>query len=205
MIKNGNINFRIGVTGGIGSGKTSVCRVFNVLGIPVFSADQAASEIMNTNSEIIRSINSLSGTDMYPGGSLDREKLASLIFNDKTLLKKINSLVHPVIFDQFKAWADKQTTQYVVIEAAILFESGFSNLVDKVVTVVAPLDERVERVIKRNKLSRDQVMERVRNQMDDESRLKLSDYVISNSENEMIVPAILEIHQDIIRQLKAQD
>jgi dephospho-CoA kinase len=198
-----DINLRIGVTGGIGSGKTSVCRVFNVLGIPVFSADLVAREIMDTNAEIIRSINSLAGFDLYVSGSLDREKLASLIFNDKSLLDKINSLVHPVLFDQFRMWADKQTSPYVIIEAAILFESGFSTIVYKVITVVAPLEERVERVIKRNKLSRDQVMERVRNQMDDEARSKLSDYVISNSEKDMIVPVILKIHKDIMGNLKA--
>ncbi len=203
MKNNGNKNLRVGVTGGIGSGKTSVCRVFTVLGIPVFSADNAAREIMDANPEIIRSINSLAETDLYLSGSLDREKLASLIFNNKLLLGGINSLVHPVIFDQFRTWADKQTRPYVIIEAAILFESGFSELVDKVVTVVAPLEERVARVIKRNKLSRNKVMERVRNQMDDESRSKLSDYVINNSENDMIVPAILEIHKDILEYLKA--
>ena len=119
----------------------------------------------------------------------------------RSLLEKINYLVHPLVFDHFKTWAKEQRAPYVIMEAAILFESGASKLVDRVVTVIAPVEERVERVIKRNKLSRDQVMDRIRNQMDDESRLKLSDYVIRNSENDMIIPEILKIHEDILEHL----
>lgn len=196
-----NSGMKLGVTGGIGSGKTTVCRVFNVLGIPVFSADPAANKIMDTNDDIIRSINFLAGKDIYNGGSLDRSLLASMIFNDKSLLGKINSLVHPVVFDNFRIWAKEQNAPYVIMEAAILFESGASKLVDKIVTIIAPMEERLDRVIKRNKLSRDQVMDRIHNQMDDESRIKLSDYVINNSENDMIIPAILKIHEDILIQL----
>jgi len=196
-----NSGMKLGVTGGIGSGKTTVCRVFNVLGIPVFSADPAANKIIDTNADIIRGINSLAGKDLYPDGSLDRSLLASMIFNDKSFLGKINSLVHPVVFDNFERWAKEQNAPYVIMEAAILFESGASKLVDKVVTIIAPMEERMERVIKRNKLSRDQVMDRINNQMDDESKTKLSDYIIHNSENDMIIPAILKIHEDILIQL----
>ena len=188
----------LGVTGGIGSGKTSVCRVFNVLGIPVFSADPEASEIMDNNKGIISRINSIAGKNLYINGSLDRIELATLIFNDNTLLDKVNSLVHPVVLEHFKKWEREQTAPYVIMEAAILFESGASKLVDKVVTVVAPVEERVERVIQRNRLSREQVLDRMRNQMDDDSRKKLSDYVIHNSETDMIIPAILKIHEDIL-------
>jgi dephospho-CoA kinase len=196
-----NPQMKLGVTGGIGSGKTSVCRVFKILGIPVFSADIEASKIMDTNSEIIRSINSLVGEDLYVGGSLNRLKLASIIFKNQALLHKINSIVHPVVFDHFKLWANEQSAPYIIKEAAVLFESGGSKMVDKVVSVIAPVDERIARVIKRNELSRDQVMDRIRNQMDDESRIKLSDYVIKNSEKDMIIPEILKIHEGILRHL----
>jgi dephospho-CoA kinase len=189
---------KLGVTGGIGSGKTSVCRVFNVLGIPVFSADPEAKEIMDNDAGIIRRINSIAGKDLYSNGSLDRMELAALIFNDNTLLEKVNSLIHPVVFDHFKRWETEQTAPYVIMEAAILFESGGSKLVDRIATVAAPLEERVQRVINRNRLSRDQVLERMRNQMDDDARIKLSDYVIHNSEKDMIIPAILKIHEDIL-------
>ncbi len=190
---------KLGVTGGIGSGKTSVCRVFNVLGIPVFSADAEAREIMEHDTSIIRRINSIAGKNLYLNGSLDRMELASLIFNDNILLKKVNSLIHPVVFDHFAKWELKQTTPYVIMEAAILFESGGNKLVDKTATIVAPIEERLERVMKRNNLSREQVFERIRNQTDDEIRIKLSDYIIHNSENDMIIPAILKIHNELLK------
>jgi len=192
---------KLGITGGIGSGKTSVCRVFNVLGIPVFSADPVARQIMESDKNIIRGINKIAGRDLYKNGTLNRAELSSLIFNNSDLLNKVNALVHPVVFEQFNNWVEKQNTPYVIMEAAILFESGGSNLVDRVATVVAPVEERIERVTRRNLLSRGQVMERIRNQMDDESRIKMSDYVIYNSENDMIIPAILKIDEDLINHL----
>lgn len=192
---------RIGITGGIGSGKTSVCRVFSILGIPVFSADPEAQTVMNCDQNIIREINRLAGRDIYPGGSLDRMALATLIFNDMEKLQEVNSIVHPVVFERFKEWAEKMETPYVIMEAAILFESGASKLVDRVATVIAPVEERIDRVTRRNKLTREQVMERIRNQMTDDERIRLSDYVINNSENEMIIPVILRIHEDIINHL----
>jgi dephospho-CoA kinase len=194
---------KLGITGGIGSGKTSVCRVFNVLGIPVFSADPEAQLIMNEDKNIISGINKIAGKNLYPDGNLDRMELASLIFTNPDLLKKVNSLVHPAVFEQFKRWTEAQNTPYVIMEAAILFESGASKLVDRVATVIAPIGERISRVTLRNKLTRDQVMERIKNQMEDKERIKMSDYVINNSENEMIIPAILKIHEDIINHLNS--
>jgi len=190
--------FKLGVTGGIGSGKTSVCRVFEVLHIPVFSADRVAQEIMQSDKEIIDGINSIAGKDLYNGGSLDRMTLADIIFNDNSLLYKVNSLVHPVVFKYFRRWVSEQTAPYVIMEAAILFESGASEIVDRIATIVAPAEERIQRVTLRNKLSREQIIERMRNQMDDETRAKKSYYVINNSENDMIIPAILAIHSDIL-------
>jgi dephospho-CoA kinase len=192
---------KLGITGGIGSGKTSVCRVFNVLGIPVFSADYEAQKIMNEDREIKKGINGIAGKNIYPDGKLDRMELASLIFNDPVSLKKVNALVHPVVFDHFIQWAEKQTAPYVIMEAAILFESGGSKLVDRIATIVAPVEERISRVTLRNKLTREQVMDRIKNQMTDEARIEKSDYVINNSENEMIIPVILKINEDILTHL----
>jgi dephospho-CoA kinase len=189
---------KLGITGGIGSGKTSVCRVFSALGIPVFSADREAKEILENDSGLKHGINSIAGKDLYAKGSLDRMELANMIFNDITLLARVNELVHPVVFDHFIRWEKEQTAPYVIMEAAILFESGAAILVDRIATVTAPVEERVRRVIQRNKLSREQVLERMRNQIDDETKIKLSDYVIRNSENDMIIPAILKIHDDIL-------
>jgi dephospho-CoA kinase len=192
------VAFKLGVTGGIGSGKTSVCRVFEVLQVPVFSADREAREIIENDNKVRRSLNSIAGKDLYVTGSLDRMEMASIIFNDKAILEEVNLLVHPIVFNRFIKWAFAQKAPYVIMEAAILFESGASKYVDRVATVVAPLEQRVKRVIHRNKLSREQVVERIKNQIDDTMRIRLSDYVINNSENDMIIPAILRIHEDIL-------
>ena len=204
MITNRKPEFRLGVTGGIGSGKTSVCRVFDVLRVPVFSADRDARETMEKDTGIIKNLNSIAGKNLYVNGSLDRMELARIIFNDRTMLEKVNLLVHPTVFDHFRNWTLEQTASYVIMEAAILFESGASKYVDRVATVVAPVEQRIERVIQRNKLSREQVIERMKNQIDDETRIKLSDYVINNSENDMIITTILEIHDDILTFINTQ-
>ncbi len=189
---------KIGVTGGIGSGKTTVCRIFNVLGIPVFSADDEARKIMNTDHEVIEMVKTIVGKDVYSSGSLDRAELAAIIFKNSKLLKEINRLVHPVVFESFNLWVESVSSEYVIMDAAILFESRATELVDKIISVVAPVEERIERVVSRSKLTRDQVLERINNQIDDEEKIRLSDYVIYNSEHEMIIPEILKIHEDIL-------
>jgi len=204
MTKEREQGFKLGITGGIGSGKTSVCRVFDVLKVPVFSADREAREIMENDNGIIESLNSIAGRNLYIDGSLNRMELAKIIFNDSSLLEKVNLLIHPVVFDRFRKWTLEQTAPYVIMEAAILFESGAAKFVDRVATVVAPVEQRTDRVIHRNKLSREQVMARMKNQMDDETRIKLSDYIIYNSENDMIIPAILKINDDILTYINNQ-
>jgi len=201
MRRRSDSKMMLGVTGGIGSGKTSVCRIFSVLGIPVFSADPEAKLLMDSNEGIRKEINRITGRNMYPQGVLDRQGLASLIFNDNELLRKVNSAVHPVVLKLFTDWAARQDAPYVIIEVAILFESGAADLVDRILTVTAPMEERIERVMLRNNLTRDQVLERIRNQHDDDYLVSHSDYVIRNSENDMIIPAVLEIHMDILTEL----
>jgi len=204
MMPGSNPILKLGVTGGIGSGKTSVCRVFNVLGIPVFSADKEARIILDNDQKVISRIRKLMGENLYSGGVLDRAEMARLIFNDSKLLKKVNGIVHPAVFEKFAMWLEKQPAPYVILEAAILFESGASRLVDRTITVIAPLEERVERVIRRNRLTYEQVMDRIRNQMDDDSKIRQSDYVIMNSEQDMIIPEVLRIHNDILRLAKGK-
>ena len=193
---------KIGVTGGIGSGKTSVCRVFSVLGIPVFSADTEAKKIMSSDFDIMEKVRKIARKDVYSAGTLDRGELARLIFNDEHLLREINSIVHPIVFENFKSWTETVSSDYVILEAAILFESGSTKVVDKTILVVAPEEERIERVIRRNNLTREQVLERIKNQMPDEEKIRLSDFVINNSEREMIIPSILEIHEKILSLIK---
>lgn len=195
---------KLGVTGGIGSGKTSVCRVFEVMKIPVFSADRVASDIMEHDKSIIDGINSIAGRNLYLKGGLDKTALSEIIFNKGESLAKVNALVHPAVFRSFAKWVSEQSSPYVIMEAAILFESGASKLVDRIATIVAPVEERITRIIQRSQLSREQIAERMRNQMDDTDRSKLSDYIINNSEDDMIIPVIIKIHDDILKTINTQ-
>jgi dephospho-CoA kinase len=178
---------RLGVTGGIGSGKTTVCRIFRVLGVPVFVADASAREVMNNDPGIRNKINDIAGKDLYSGGELDRMELARLIFNRPEMLKSVNAAVH------------ESDAPYVIMEAAVLFESKADTFVDRVVSISAPVEERIARVMGRNELSREQVIERINNQLEDDEREEQSYYVINNADNEMIIPEILKIHEDMLR------
>ncbi len=193
--------FSLGVTGGIGSGKSTVCKIFNVLGIPVFSADDEGHSIMETDTGLKDELNRLIGEDLYATGELDRSKLASLIFNDDFLLDRVNSLVHPRVFELYQEWREQQQADYVIFEAAILFEAGAEEYVDKILAVIAPLEERINRVMGRNRMTREQVMERVNKQIKEEEMLKRSDYYINNSENTMIIPEVMKIHNSILKYL----
>jgi dephospho-CoA kinase len=190
---------RLGITGGIGSGKTTVCRIFMVLGVPVFVADNVAKELMHSDGAIRTRLNQVAGKDLYVSGSLDRKELARIIFNRPDLLRKVNEAVHPSVLRQFNEWASGAESPYVIMESAILFEAGADSLVDRVATISAPVEERIARVMGRNDLSREEVIGRINNQLEDEEREEQSYYVINNSDNEMIIPEILKIHEDMLR------
>lgn len=194
--------FRLGVTGGIGSGKSTVCKIFKVLGIPVFSADDEARIIMDNNKIIRAELKNIIGTDLYASGELDRSKMASIIFNDDNLLNKVNKLVHPLVFDRYDNWCRQQDADYVIFEAAILFESGADKHVDRILAVTATREERINRVMERNKMSREQVMERISKQMEEDEMIKRSDYRVNNSDDSMIIKKVLDIHRDILSDLK---
>ena len=190
---------RLGITGGIGSGKTTVCRIFRVLGVPVFVADVAARQLMNNDPAIRSEINKIAGKDLYEGGELDRRELARLIFNEPDMLQKVNASVHPAVLREFEAWSSVIDAPYVIMEAAILFEARADRLVDRVISISAPVEERISRVMGRSEISREEVLERINNQMEDNEREEQSYYVINNADNEMIIPVILKIHDDMLR------
>ena len=190
--------FVLGVTGGIGSGKSTICKAFGVLGIPVFYSDTAARDLMDTDERLKSEIREVAGDEVYVDKILDRPRLASIIFNDKEMLKRINELVHPVVLNQFRRWAEGSHAPYVILEAAILFESGADKLSDRVAAVTAPYEERIMRVMNRNNLSRDQVIERIQNQMPENEVARRSDYIINNAENTMIIPQVLAVHNEIL-------
>ena len=189
---------KVGITGGIGSGKSTVCRVFSTLGIPVFEADKAAKELMNTDRSIFGELTNLFGTDVYlPDHTINRKYLASIVFNDKSLLAKLNEIVHPVVRSAFFNWCNKQSSPYIIHEAAILFESGFYKFMDKTIAVVTSEDERIERVMKRDGVTIEMVHERMKNQWNDRQRMELADFVIGNNDNELVIPQIIEIDKKI--------
>ncbi|MGB4291555.1 MAG: dephospho-CoA kinase [Bacteroidales bacterium] len=189
---------RLGVTGGIGSGKTIVCRIFSILGVPVFSADDAAKEIMDNDESIKEKVNLAAGKNVYRNGILQRKELATIIFNNREILQKINSIVHPVLFEKFLEWEKMQHYPYVIMEAAILFESGADKLVDRILTVTAPESERVRRILERNNTEMDDVIARMKNQYDDNFRTARSHYVVDNSGEKLVMPEILRIHNELL-------
>jgi dephospho-CoA kinase len=190
--------FKVGITGGIGSGKSTVCRVFMIMGIPVFEADSVAKELMNSDIVIREQLIHLFGSSVYlPDQTIDRKFLSGMVFNNPSLLEQLNLIVHPAVRKSFEDWCLNQQSPYVIHEAAILFESGFYKLMDKSITVVTDETERIERVMKRNKTTEEQVRERIRNQWTDEQRIKLTDFVIGNNDNELIIPQIVEIDKKI--------
>ncbi len=189
---------KVGITGGIGSGKSTVCRVFSNLGIPVFEADKAAKELMNNSEEIFDQLTRLFGAEVYlPDHSINRKYLAAIVFNDKSLLEKLNGIVHPVVRSTFFDWCDKQHAPYIIHEAAILFESGFYKFMDKTIAVVTSESERIERVMKRDGVTIEMVQERIRNQWNDKQRMELADFVIGNNDDDLIVPQIIEIDKQL--------
>ena len=189
---------RVGLTGGIGSGKTIVGRVFSMLGIPVFSADSEAKLLLVTNNSIRSKLISIFGSDIYlPNKTIDRKKFASIIFNDQYLLKQVNEIVHPEVHRSFYEWSEKQKAPFVLYEAAILFESGHYRNMYCNILVVADENTRLNRVVQRDSSTEEKVRERMVNQWNDEQKLNLADFVIQNNGRELILPQVLEIIKTI--------
>jgi dephospho-CoA kinase len=191
---------KIGITGGIGSGKTIVARVFEQLGIPVYHADYWAKEIMNTEPLVIERLKDLFGKDIYNSdGKADRKRIAELVFADKNKLNELNSVIHPAVWLHGENWLKQHEDKpYILKEAAILFESGGNKGVDKVIMVSAPKDIRMERVMKRDNFTREEVEVRMANQWPDEKKIILSDFVIVNDGKQLVIPQVLEIHSKLI-------
>lgn len=189
---------RIGLTGGIGSGKSTVARIFIVLGIPVYNADDAAKRLMTEDEELKNKIINLFGGESYTKGVLNRRYLSSLVFNDKEKLKLLNSLVHPATIKDAIEWMKKQNAPYTIKEAALIFESGFNKLLDFVIGVKAPLSLRIERTMQRDKVTTAQVEARIKLQMAEEEKMNLCDFIIVNDEEQMLIPQVLALHKKFL-------
>ncbi len=188
---------KIGLTGGIGSGKTTVAKIFKILGIPVFDADTAAKDLMNNNEELKRKIREEFGEEVYQNGILNRKYLAEIVFNDAYKLEKLNVLVHPITIQAGIDWAAKQNAKYVIKEAALMFEAGSAFNLDYIIGVFAPTDLRIARVMQRDGITKEQVVARMENQIDERIKNKLCDFVIDNDENSLLTSKINDINKKI--------
>lgn len=190
---------KVAITGGIGSGKSIVCSVFEKLGIPVFYADPEARKLMNSDIGIREKMLNYFGLEIFDNNfQLNRSKLAAIIFNNKEALSTVNGIVHPVVRKEFNKWAKQQISPYVILESAIILESELVNDFDKIVTISAPLEVRIDRVMKRDSVSREVVLERIKNQMDEDLKREKSDYIIVNDGKEiMLLPQIINIHNSL--------
>ncbi len=186
---------KIGLTGGIGTGKSTVAGIFKVLGVPVFDADSAAKEIMNTDAALRSNIIKTFGEGAYSGTTLNRKYLAGIVFNDAFKLEQLNALVHPATIAAAEQWANQQKTPYTIKEAALLFESGSSSGLDYIIGVYAPQALRINRVMDRDGVSREEVLARMSRQIDEDIKRKLCDFVVINDEQQLLIPQVWALHQ----------
>ncbi len=188
----------VGITGGIGSGKSMVAKVFEVLGIPVYYADDAAKRLMNDDESLKLQLISAFGDTIYSNGQLDRTVLSAFVFNDKQKLALLNSIVHPITIKDGEEWMKKQVAPYTIKEAALIFESGSDKYLDKVIGVYAPSLLRLQRVMQRDNLPEEAVRARMDKQMDEEKKMALCDYIINNNEQELVIPQVMKIHEMLL-------
>ena len=188
----------IGITGGIGSGKSTVCKIFKLLGVPVFEADLVAKTLINSNAEIRNGLIQFFGKDIYSSdGKINRKILANLIFNDDLLMQKVNGLLHPAVRNEYMNWIKQQNSDYIIHEAAILFESGFHKMMDYTILVSAPEEMRIERVTDRDNIAPEMVRSRMLKQWTDEEKLKFADFELVNDNKKILIPQILEIDKNL--------
>lgn len=189
-----------GITGGIGSGKTTVCSVFEILGVPVYYADDESKKLFQ-DPVISEMILSKFGKSILIDGKIDRKLLGSIVFNDPQKLTILNAIMHPAVKQHFDKWCELHNdSAYVLKEAAILFESESYKSVQKIITVTAPVELRIARVVKRDNVLSEDVMKRISSQMSDEEKIKRSDFVLINDEKQLIIPEIIKIHQQLEQQ-----
>jgi dephospho-CoA kinase len=193
---------KIGLTGNIGSGKSTVAKIFKILGIPVYHSDIEAKKFL-TDKTVMRELTNRFGTEIVTESKIDNKKLASIVFKENDSLIFLNNLIHPLVKEDFENWCNtvSPTNKYIIQEAAILFESNFDKYVDKTILVIAPENIRLERVIKRDSISKEEVLKRMANQWDEERKVKLADFLINNNDKELLIPQLIEIHKKIINDI----
>ena len=186
---------KIGITGGIGSGKSTVGHIFETLGIPVYYADDAAKRLMNEDAELKQQVEQLFGDAAYTNGKLDRAYLSAQVFNNPDKLAILNALVHPATIADAAKWMQQQSAPYAIKEAALIFESGAQENLDKVIGVFAPKSVRIKRVMNRNGITREEVMARMNKQINETIKMRLCNYIITNDEQQLLIPQVLALHK----------
>lgn len=190
--------FHVGLTGGIGSGKTTVARVFRTLGVPVLEADAEGRRILAEDQDVIREIAALFGKEVVRDGSIDRPKLAGLVFNAPEALRALNAIVHPAVREGFRRWAAEQQAPYVIMEAAILTETGGHHAMDRIIVVSAPEALRLRRVMQRDEVDESAVRARMANQASDAERNAIADHLIHNDDKQLVIPQVLAVHAALL-------
>ena len=190
---------KVGITGGIGSGKSTVARVFETLGVPVYNADDAAKRLMQEDPELKEKISLLLGDESYKDGQLNRTWISANIFGKPDKVKALNALVHPATIKDAHEWMSRQTTPYSLKEAAVIFESGSEKELDYVIGVYAPEELRIQRVMKRDDTTREAIQQRMRNQLNEEEKLKRCDFVITNDDHQPVIPQVLALNQQLLK------
>ena len=186
----------VGITGGIGSGKSTICKVFETLGVPVFYADEEARLITEDNPEVVAAIQAVFGKDIYLNGALNRRHLGTIVFAQPELLKELNAIVHPAVGQRFKDWVKaNENAPYIVKEAAILIETGGHKVMDEVILVTAPEEVRVERVMQRDNVKEPDVRARMSRQMSDEEKVKFASFILENDGKSLLLPQIMDFHR----------
>ena len=192
---------KVGITGNIGGGKTTVSKIFELLGVPVFYADDAAKNIMVNDDLLIEQVKEVFGNESYfDDGSLNRKHIAAIVFNDQQQLAKLNSITHPAVFRAFDNWvADISGAPYVMKEAALLFESNSYKMCNKTIMVTAPPELRIKRVMQRDNITRAEVESRNARQFDEAKKIGMADYLVKNDESELVIPQVLKLHHEFLK------
>lgn len=193
-----DVGLKIGITGGIGSGKSTVAKIFETLGIPVFYADHAAKELMNSDPVIKKNIIDNFGAQAYINDELNRPYIATVIFKDESKRELLNSIIHPATIKAADQWMERQTAPYAIKEAALLFESGAEKHLDHVIGVSAPLPLRIKRVQKRDGLTEEEILQRMNRQMNEDEKMSRCDFVIINDEEQLVIPQVLSLHEKLL-------
>ena len=194
--------FKVGLTGGIGSGKTTVAKVFELLGVPVYYADEASKRLYHTEPKLMKEMKTLFGEQIYTNNILNRKLLAEIVFQQPEKLTLLNDLVHPLTLKDASIWMQNQVAPYVIKEAALLFEAGSAEGLHYIIGVTAPQHLRLKRVMDRDDISREDVLRRMDRQIDDAIKMRLCDVVVHNNEQELLIPQIISLHQQLLEKAK---